>query len=75
MRPTLNVITPELCARVIAEAKRIMAETGMDIRGAGMRQRLLDSGLKTTRERRPRPVPTGSRRARDRNRAEVVHAL
>jgi trimethylamine--corrinoid protein Co-methyltransferase len=48
MRPTLNVITPELCARVIAEAKRIMAETGMDIRGARMRQRLLDSGLKTT---------------------------
>ena len=48
MRPTLNVITPELCARVIAEAKRIMAETGMDIRGAGMRQRLLDSGLKTS---------------------------
>ena len=48
MRPTLNVITPELCARVIAEAKRIMAETGMDIRGARMRQRLLDPGLKTT---------------------------
>ena len=48
MRPTLNVITPELCARVIAEAKRIMAETGMDIRGAAMRKRLLDSGLKTS---------------------------
>jgi trimethylamine--corrinoid protein Co-methyltransferase len=47
MRPTLNVISPELCARVIAEAKRIMAHTGMDIRGAEMRRRLLECGLKT----------------------------
>ena len=48
MRPTLNVITPELCAKVLAEAKRIMAETGMEIRGAEMRKRLLDHGLKTS---------------------------
>jgi trimethylamine--corrinoid protein Co-methyltransferase len=48
MRPTLNVISPELCARVIDEAKRIMAESGMEIRGAAMRQRLLDHGLKTS---------------------------
>jgi trimethylamine--corrinoid protein Co-methyltransferase len=48
MRPTLNVIGPELCARVVAEAKRIMAESGMEIRGARMRQRLLDHGLRTT---------------------------
>jgi trimethylamine--corrinoid protein Co-methyltransferase len=48
MRPTLNVISPELCARVLDEAKRILAETGMEIRGAGMRRRLLDHGLKTT---------------------------
>jgi len=47
MRPTLNVISPELCARVIAEAKRIMAETGTDVRGAEMRRRLLERGLKT----------------------------
>src|SRR5829696_8071542 len=52
MRPTLNVINPELCARVIAEAKRIMAETGMDIRGAEMRRRLLEHGLKTTSDGR-----------------------
>ena len=44
MRPTLNVISPELCARAIAEAKRIMAESGMEIRGPAMRQRLLDHG-------------------------------
>jgi trimethylamine---corrinoid protein Co-methyltransferase len=48
MRPTLNVISPELCGRVVTEAKRILAETGIDIRGATMRQRLLDHGLKTT---------------------------
>ena len=48
MRPTLNVISPELCAKVVTEAKRILAETGIDIRGASMRKRLLDHGLKTT---------------------------
>ncbi|HET9692993.1 MAG TPA: trimethylamine methyltransferase family protein [Steroidobacteraceae bacterium] len=48
MRPTLNVISPELCGRVVAEAKRIMAESGMEIRGPAMRQRLLDHGLRTT---------------------------
>jgi len=48
MRPTLNVISPELCAKVVTEAKRILAETGIDVRGPGMRKRLLDHGLKTT---------------------------
>ena len=56
MRPTLNVISPDLCAGVVAEAKRIMAETGMDVRGGAMRRRLLDYGLKTT-SRRPGIVP------------------
>jgi trimethylamine--corrinoid protein Co-methyltransferase len=53
MRPTLNVLGPELCARVVAEAKRVMGESGMEIRGQAMRQRLLDHGLTTT--------PDGSR--------------
>jgi trimethylamine---corrinoid protein Co-methyltransferase len=48
MRPTLNIISPELCARTIAEAKRIMAESGMEIRGAALRARLLDAGLKSS---------------------------
>ncbi len=47
MRPTLNVLTDELITKVLDETKRIMAETGMDIRGKSMRQRLLDHGLKT----------------------------
>jgi trimethylamine--corrinoid protein Co-methyltransferase len=47
MRPTLNALSPEMIARVLDEAKRIMAEVGMEIRGAGMKKRLLDAGLKT----------------------------
>jgi trimethylamine--corrinoid protein Co-methyltransferase len=47
MRPTLNVISDELIGKVLDEAKRIMAETGMEIRGESMHQRMLDHGLKT----------------------------
>jgi trimethylamine--corrinoid protein Co-methyltransferase len=47
MRPTLNVLSDELIANVLGEAKRIMAETGMEIRGEGLKARLLDHGLKT----------------------------
>jgi trimethylamine--corrinoid protein Co-methyltransferase len=47
MRPGLNVISEELIPRIVDEALRIMAETGMDIRGARLRQRLLDHGLTT----------------------------
>jgi trimethylamine--corrinoid protein Co-methyltransferase len=41
------MLEPELIARILAEAKRIMAETGMEIRGPKMRQRLIDAGLPT----------------------------
>jgi len=47
MRPGLNVISEELIPRIVDEAMRIMAETGMDIRGHALRQRLLDHGLTT----------------------------
>jgi len=47
MRPTLNVLSDDLITKILDEAKRIMAETGMEIRGEGMRQRMLDHGLKT----------------------------
>jgi trimethylamine--corrinoid protein Co-methyltransferase len=47
MRPTLNVISDQLIGKILDEAKRIMAETGMEIRGADLRNRLLDHGLKT----------------------------
>ena len=47
MRPTLNILSDELIAEILTEAKRIMAETGIEVRGESMRQRLLDHGLKT----------------------------
>lgn len=47
MRPSLNIISDELIRKVLEEAKRILAETGMDIRGHTMRERLLEHGLKT----------------------------
>ncbi len=47
MRPTLNILSDELIGRILTEAKRIMAEVGMEICGPKLRQRLLDHGLKT----------------------------
>ena len=47
MRPTLNVLSATLISDILDEAKRIMAETGMEIRGPELKQRLLDHGLKT----------------------------
>ena len=47
MRPSLNVLSEELIQRILDEAKRILAETGIEIRGASLRARLLDHGLKT----------------------------
>lgn len=47
MRPSLHTLGDDLIRRVLADAKRIMAETGMDIRGPALKKRLLDHGLKT----------------------------
>jgi len=47
MRPSLNILSEGLIGKILDEAKRIMAETGMEVRGSGMKQRLLDHGLKT----------------------------
>ena len=45
MRPTLKVLSDELIARILDEAKRILGEIGMEIRGEELRGRLLDHGL------------------------------
>ena len=50
MRPTLNILTPDMIAAILVEAKKILAEIGLEIRGAGLRQRLLDHGLKTSQD-------------------------
>ena len=45
MRPRLTVLSDDLIDRILDEAMRILAETGMEIRGPEMRRRLLDAGL------------------------------
>jgi trimethylamine---corrinoid protein Co-methyltransferase len=47
-RPTLQILAPELIDQIVDEAKRVLAEVGMEIRGADLRQRLIDAGLPTT---------------------------
>ncbi len=54
MRPTLNVLSPELIERILDEAFRVLDETGMEIRGHEMRRRLLEAGLPTTADGRVR---------------------
>jgi trimethylamine--corrinoid protein Co-methyltransferase len=45
MRPSLNILEPELIGRIVDEAKRVLAELGMEVRGPVLRQRLIDAGL------------------------------
>jgi trimethylamine--corrinoid protein Co-methyltransferase len=47
MRPSLNILAPDLIDRIVDEAKRVLAEVGMEIRGPEMRRRLLEAGLPT----------------------------
>jgi trimethylamine--corrinoid protein Co-methyltransferase len=46
MRPTLNIIDASLILQILDEVKRVLSEVGMEICGAGLRQRLLDHGFK-----------------------------
>ena len=47
MRPSLTVLSDDLIERVIDEALRILAETGMEVRGGELRRRLVEAGLPT----------------------------
>src|SRR4029453_4822182 len=47
VRPTLTMLAPELIDRIVDEAKRVLAEVGMEIRGPEMRRRLIEAGLPT----------------------------
>ncbi len=49
MRPQLRVVPPELVVPILDEAKQILAQIGVEVRGAALRQRLLDHGLKMAR--------------------------
>lgn len=46
MRPGLNIIDDTLVSRILDESKRVMGEIGMEVCGTGLRQLLLDHGLK-----------------------------
>ncbi len=48
MRPTLKIADEHMLDKIIGEAKRILATTGMEIRGAALRQRLVDHGFPMT---------------------------
>ncbi len=45
MRPTIRVLDADLIERILDEAKRVLATTGIEVRGAEMRRRLLEHGL------------------------------
>jgi trimethylamine--corrinoid protein Co-methyltransferase len=49
MRPSLRVVPEDLVVPILAEAKSILAEVGIEVRGARLRQRLLDHGLRLAR--------------------------
>lgn len=46
MRPSLKVLSSEQVTQIIEEAKRILAEIGIEVRGKALRGRLLGYGLK-----------------------------
>jgi len=46
VRPAIRVLDDDLTSRIVEEAKRILFETGVEVRGNALRERLLDSGLK-----------------------------
>jgi len=45
LRPTIRVLEPALIERILDEALRVLSTTGMEIRGAELRRRLLEHGL------------------------------
>jgi trimethylamine--corrinoid protein Co-methyltransferase len=51
MRPGLQVLSPATIASVLDEAKRVLHEVGMEIRGPAMKQLLLDRGFEARGDR------------------------
>ena len=51
MRPTLNILSDDLIEQILSEAKRILAEVGMEVRGRELRQRLVQHGLPLKNDR------------------------
>ena len=51
MKPSLNILEDELIDQILEEAKRILSEIGVEVRGVALRQMLLDSGLQMSGDR------------------------
>lgn len=49
MKPQLRVVPDHLIGLILDEARTILAEIGIEVRGARLRERLLDHGLKLAR--------------------------
>jgi hypothetical protein len=47
MRPTIQTLSDALITRILEDAKRILAEVGVEVCGQQLKQRLLDRGLRT----------------------------
>ena len=45
MRPTLKILPDEWIDQILVEAKRILSDVGVEVRGPHLHQRLLDHGL------------------------------
>ena len=52
MRPRIQLLDDALIDRILTEAKHILAEVGMEVRGPELRRRLLDAGLPTSADGR-----------------------
>ena len=50
MRPSISVADDKLIGKILDEAKRILSEIGVEVRGPQLRRRLLDHGLTMDRE-------------------------
>jgi trimethylamine--corrinoid protein Co-methyltransferase len=46
MKPTISIIEDDLIQQILAEAKQILAEIGVEVMGHALRERLLAHGLK-----------------------------
>jgi trimethylamine--corrinoid protein Co-methyltransferase len=47
VRPSIRILDPALVGRIVDEALRVLAATGIEVRGAELRRRLRDHGLPT----------------------------
>ncbi|CUS05191.2 putative trimethylamine methyltransferase [Candidatus Promineifilum breve] len=52
MRPRIQAVDDALIEQILSEARRILAEIGMEVRGPEMRRRLLEAGLPTAEDGR-----------------------